>query len=555
MTIKKIQFISIILLSGISICPAQNNDSLYYNALASISKNYIEKNLKVLGDDSLAGRGNGAEGGNGAAKFIANEYSQLGLKPGEGDTGYFQYIPMHGSYALPDSKLNIYYDDSRNDSLKLFNDYVMYKSGEQTFIPSPMELVFVGYGIIAPEYDYNDYQSVDVEGKVVVYLEGEPESKSRYYFEGEKGTIYSSPVAKQRLAISRGAVGCIMIPNIKDKSNLNWKKTVQDFSFEDVTLAYSVSGNFSILINPNAAGKLFVGSGYSLDDVYRMTKKQTVTSFPLKTKITFKGKFKERDFLSPNVIGMIPGNDTELKNTCLIISAHYDHLGIGPEVKGDTIYNGVLDNASGVAGMLELARAFSSSKIKNKRTIIFMAVTGEEKGLLGSTYYTDHPVFPLYKTIADINIDGLAVYDEFKSVIGVGSDLSTLGDLFVDAARNQGVSVADIPPGFEQSESFYRSDQVAFAKAGIPSLLILDAPDYVHLTKEEALAKIINYDRRIYHTPFDDLSQPINYSAAVQHVKILFALCYNLVNSEDVPEWKRGVSYLNIRLRSIAEKK
>jgi Zn-dependent M28 family amino/carboxypeptidase len=278
-------------------------------------------------------------------------------------------------------------------------------------------------------------------------------------------------------------------------------------------------------------------------------------SFDLKTKLSFKGEFKRRDFVASNVIGLIEGSDEELRDSYIIVSAHYDHLGIGEAVKGDSIYNGVFDNAAGTAAVLELAKVFASKSIRTKRSIIFLLLTGEEKGLLGSIYYTDHPIKPLYKTIANINIDGVASFDIFKSIVAVGSEYSTLKNNIEHSAEKMNLSIVPIPSQFVESESFNRSDQIAFANAGIPSVLVLDAPDYVNISKTDAIEKFIYYNQNVYHTPFDDLQQPINYDAVNQHLELLFDIIYSLANSESEPEWNSGAPFINARLRSKAEKK
>ena len=400
---------------------SQSSNS-YYNAINSISASVINNHLEILADDSLEGRGVGTKGCEVVAKYISNQFRSYGMTSIVPGTQYFQNIPMHGSMPLNKSELLII-SGSDSTFFEYDKDYFLYRSGQQTFIPTPVPLVFVGYGIVAPEFDYNDYQSVEVEGKIVVYIDGEPTSNDEDYFNGKFPTIYSYPESKRRIAISRGASGTIQIPLNYFES---WEKIQNDFSFEDVTLAYSVSSNLSLLLNPDVAKALFKGSKYSFDKIVEMNASNRIESFPLAIKLKFKGEFRERDFISSNVIGMIEGSDPELKNTYLIVSAHYDHLGVGESVKGDSIYNGALDNAIGVSVLLELAKTFSTLKVKPKRSIIFIATTGEEKGLLGSSYYTDNPVVPLYKTIANVNIDGIAMFRDFESLVAIGSELSTL---------------------------------------------------------------------------------------------------------------------------------
>lgn len=513
----------------------------------------FKKHLEVLGSDLFEGRGTGTTGGYLAANYLAQEFSKLNLIPAGANDTYYQYIPLHASKPLKSSSMVLYLGNEKIQ-LNLNDDYLLYKTGDQTFIPTPVELVFAGYGIIAPEYDYNDYQSIDTQGKIVVMLEGEPHSDNPNYFDGELPTIYSFPEAKIRMAISHGAAGSIIIPGpFADEKR--WERLKRQFAFEDMTLAYSVTGNLGMLINPASAEKLFTNSNHSLDEVYELAAQNNLKSFPLDYRLSFKGEFKRRDFVAPNIIGMIEGSDTELKNEYVIVSAHYDHLGIGPPVQGDSIYNGVFDNAAGVCAILEIASNISMMKTPPKRSILFLLVTAEEKGLLGSIYYTDHPSVPLYKTIANINIDGIASFDNFKSIIGIGSKYSTITNILNYTADENNLKVVPIPPVFKQAEAFNRSDQIAFANAGIPSILVLEAPDFVNLSEDEGLNDIINYEEKIYHSPFDDLSQSINYNAVGQHVGFLNRFIIDVSNTDDPPEWHENTPFINARLRSIAEKR
>jgi Zn-dependent M28 family amino/carboxypeptidase len=281
----------------------------------------------------------------------------------------------------------------------------------------------------------------------------------------------------------------------------------------------------------------------------------TIRSFSLAGKILFKGEFQERDFFASNVIGLLKGINKRQYEKYIIISAHYDHLGIGPPVKGDSIYNGVIDNAAGVAAVLELARIFSSMTIKPLHSILFLFLTGEEKGLLGSTYYLDHPVVPLYKTIANINVDGLALFDTFQDVIGIGAEYSTLGEHLELVAENLNLQATPLPTEFLAFESFTRSDQVAFAKAGIPSLLIAEGLCYQNTSRTEGLQRMIEWMQHIYHSPFDDLNQPLNFQAARQHCQVIFAFCHPLADGAFYPDWKPGTPFITARLRSLAEKR
>jgi hypothetical protein len=521
----------------------------------TVNKENIREHTYQLGSDHYQGRGTGTEGESEAAKYITNFLHEYGILPIGERMSYYQNIPMHGSYPQKSSRFIIQVNNS-DQVLKLGEDYLLYKTGAETYIPNPIPLVFVGYGIIAPEFDYNDYLSVDVQGKVVVFLSGEPYSEDEFFFKGTRPTIYSYPEAKQRIAISRGARGSIMIPVSEVGSRSDWEHWVKEFAFEHVTLAYTVSSHMSALINPAITNKIFYGSQYSYDNVLAMHNEGILSSFELQSRISFDGKFDERDFIGRNLIGMVEGRDNDLKDTYIILSAHYDHLGIGPEVKGDSIYNGVMDNALGVAALLEISRLFAELQSKPKKSVIFLFLTGEEKGLLGSKYYIDHPSRPLYKTIANINIDGLAAFDEFKDIIGVGAELSSLENDLINVAQSFGLEVSSIPDDyFYESESISRSDQFSFMKAGIPSILLTEGLNYKNTTYQQGLDRLIQWTETVYHTPFDDLNQNLNFDAAQQHTRLIFKFSLLLANKTDPPQWNPGSPYINARLQSIAEKR
>jgi Zn-dependent M28 family amino/carboxypeptidase len=287
-----------------------------------------------------------------------------------------------------------------------------------------------------------------------------------------------------------------------------------------------------------------------------MQRNNTLTSFELQTKISFDGKFEERDFIGRNIIGMIEGSDDFFKDSFILLSAHYDHLGIGPPVKGDSVYNGVLDNALGVSSLMEICRIFSTSEVNTKRSIIFLWLTGEEKGLLGSSYYTDHPARPLHKTVAAINLDGIAAFEEFNDIIGVGSELSSLENDLIEVSSYSSLNIASMPDKyFYESESISRSDQFSFMKAGIPSVLITEGVKYKNTLYEQGIQRLIQWSENIYHSPFDDLSQEINFEASSQHTKFILDFAVYLGNKIDPPFWNPGSPYINARLQSIAEKR
>jgi len=529
---------------------AQNGHITYFQ---KISIDSLKKHTLILSSDKFAGRGTGQHGGDLAANYIAKRLEKYDIKPIAPHDNYFQFVPMHASITSSASNLKIFLSDTVID-LQYASDYVLYKLGQQTFIPKPLPLVFVGYGISAPEYDYNDYQSVDVSGKIAVFLDGEPTSNDSNYFEGPNPSIYSYAESKQRIAMAKGASGSIMIPLCCSNYYKSWNDHIRQFLFEDVQLAYSVSKNLSLMMRPEIARILFRNSEYKLEDVDKMVASHRMTSFPLRSQLSFKGVFQEREFYSPNVIGLIQGKKSSPNDEYIIISAHYDHLGIGPPVKGDSIYNGMSDNAIGVAALLEITRVLSQQSFEPNYSILLLFMTGEEKGLLGSTHYIDNPVVPLYKTIANINIDGIAMFDTFEDVVGVGSEYSTLHKFLEKVCKQVGLYVSPMPYNFISSESFARSDQITFAKAGIPSILIAEGYHYHNISTEEGLNKMIDWAQNIYHSPFDEPISNINYYAVNQHVNLLYLFCESLAMSDFKPEWKSGAPFINARLRSLRQK-
>lgn len=535
-------------LFGLIVSAQENSDNIF-------NIDNIQKHLKYLGSDLFEGRGTGTLGGELAAKYIALQLSDYGIKPA-GDNGtYYQYIPMHGSTPLASSKINVFSsDNNKKIELKYSEDFVFSNFGEKIFTPNPVQLVFVGYGITAPEFEYNDYENLDVAGKIVVFMDGEPISDDENYFAGEYPSVYSLLEAKQRNALSHGAVGSIMIPILSINNENEFAEYEKQYRFEDISLAYSATPHIGIIINPFSAEAIFEGSGITRSDIYLAHLNSRIESRKLITGIKIDGKFKRRDFLAMNIAAMVKGKNSDNNESYIIVSAHYDHLGIGVPADRDSIYNGVLDNAIGTAALLEISRVFQNSK-KTEKNILFLFLTGEEKGLLGSKYYVEHPIFPLYKTAANVNIDGIAVFDEFNSIVGFGAEYSSLIDNLERSAIKNNVKLGILPNLFKVSEGFYLSDQLSFARAGIPSILVMDAIDYKNLSYEEGFGKYIKYSKEIYHTPFDDLNQSINFDAVKQHLNILKDLINDISNSPQFPQWNDGVQFKNERLRTNAEKR
>ncbi|KAA3656366.1 MAG: hypothetical protein DWQ10_15570 [Calditrichaeota bacterium] len=528
--------------------------NLHDDTLAELSIPKIKTHLAYLASDQLGGRATGSMGAKLAADYIADQLSKSKVKPFGAKNSYFQNIPMHGSKPLKESRLRFSTRDETR-TFELGQDYLLYDAGAPTYIAAPREMVFVGYGIVAPEYDYNDYLSVDVEGKIVVFINGEPISDEEDYFAGARNTIHANVDVKQRVALSRGAMGTILLPNPRTEKNIPWHYWQQQFAFENVSLLYARATNLNILLNPQMATALFKGSPFEYRHVVDMVNADLLQSFKMAGKLAFKGAFKEWEFSDQNVIGIIPGRDKKLKNEYVMVSAHYDHLGIGPAVNGDSIYNGFGDNAIGVSATLEIARVLATAPKPPKRSVIFLFTTGEERGLLGATYYIDHPRVPLYKTFVSLNIDGIAMFDTFNDFVGIGAEHSTLENVLKNLADSFSLTYSRVPAIFANSNAFGRSDQIVFAREGIPALALLEGLNYKHFTFEQGLLRFVEWGEKYYHTPFDDLQQPINYDAVEQHCELLVALVSKLANQVKSIDFYPNSPFLNARLQSIAEER
>jgi len=505
----------------------------------------LRRHVELLAADELAGRAVGTAGAERAAAYLAAELAAMGVEPGSGGT-YFQPVPMHATSPQPQSELLVELD-SGTFTARLGDDYLLFTGGSQTLIPQSVETVFVGYGIVAPEFDYNDYQTLDVANKVVVFVAGEPPSADPSFFAGEQPTVHSTPEAKQRIAISRGARGSLLV--VPDDAPA-WAWWQEQFAFESVSLAYTVSQELAAVVRSDVAARLFENAATDLDEVLAMHRSGTLRSFPLAARIAFRGVFQERDFTSANVVGVVRGGSRP--DEAVLLCAHYDHLGVGPAQDGDRIYNGAIDNAIGVAGVLEIARTVAAGPGPD-RTVIVLLSTGEEKGLLGAAYYVDHPVRPLHRTVAAVNVDGLAHLGPFTDVVAIGGDLSSLGRTVARVAARSGLEASPLPPEVATAEAYARSDQLAFAEAGIPAVLVTEGFGSPDLDRAAARARFVRWMATTYHSPRDDARQPIDYAAAARHAGLLLELVRTLAASGNDPYWNPGIPYATTRLQNRIE--
>jgi hypothetical protein len=515
-----------------------------------VSAESLRSHTFFLGDDALEGRAPGSPGAERAARYIVRQLERAGLEPLGRNGSWLQDVPLHGTTPGKGSAL-VVTSACGSQPLRLGEDYLLYTGGVQTLIPREVPLVFAGYGIVAPEFDYNDYQDVDVTGKVVVVLTGEPSSSDPGFFAGATPTVYSTPEAKQRIALSRGARGSLIVPSSLEPQPA-WDDLRREFAFEHLSLPYTLPRHLSVRVRPEAAERLFCDAEWDLGAVHDMERTLKVRSFPLPARVRFHGEFSERDFFCRNVVARLPGQDDDLKDTSVLVTAHYDHLGVGPPVDGDSIYNGVIDNAIGVAGVLEMARVLAERPNAPRRSVVFLFTTAEEEGLLGSLHYLDHPLVPVHRTVANVNVDGLAHVATFGDVVGIGAEASTLGETLERVASRRGLRVSEIPP-LARADPFAMSDQAAFAEVGVPALLVNEGLEWTGYRPGEALARYAEWGHTRYHRPTDDLSQTLNFEATRQHVQVLVDLVWEIANDPEAPRWNPGRPEEAARLRTEAE--
>lgn len=504
-----------------------------------VSPERLRQHVTVLGSDAFAGRAVGSKGGALTEAYVAGQLAAAGVAAlGAGGT-YLQAVPMHGSVPLPDSEL-LLISPCHSGPLSLGKDYLLFTSGDATLLPQPVEVVFAGYGIVAPEFSEDDYAGLSVRGKVVAVLAGEPHRRSRRSSLGGEPTVYASPESKRRTALSRGAAGLLIIPSLREPTWRDWEVRRREFAFEHVVLPYGVTQSFAALLHRRAAERLLCGAPHSLAEVDEMDRAGRLPAFATRAQVRFRGVFSERDFVAHNVAAVVRGADPALAESYVLLTAHHDHLGEGPPVDGDGIYNGVVDNAMGVAAVLEVMRALAASPARPRRSVAAVLFTGEEKGLLGSSYYVDHPLVPLVATVGAVNVDGLATFDTFNDIVVLGGEWSTLGETAARVAATLGLEVSELPPAFARPDLYALSDQIALARGGIPAVLINEGFKVRTRRPEEALAHAVTWGQTRYHTPFDDLSQPITWAAAAQHAEVILALVRAVASQGTAPAWRPG---------------
>ncbi|MCX2738318.1 M28 family metallopeptidase [Pontibacter anaerobius] len=519
-------------------------------ALQSISASDLLAHTTTLASDKFEGRAPGSVGEDSTVAYLTRHFKNLGLQPGNPDGSYVQKVPMFGYTPTPTATINA---NGKNIKLSFPDDYVALT---RRYVPAAevnsSDMVFVGYGVVAPEFGWDDYKGLDVKGKTIVMLVSDPpvpdpanpEQLDSTIFGGKAMTYYGRWTYKYEIAAEKGAAAAIIIHETGPAG----------YPYEVISGSHSREG-FEIItpdknmnradveawITEPKAREIFTALGRNFDNLKEAAKQKDFKPVPLKATASFNIKNKLREVQSQNVIAKLEGSDPKLKDEYVIYTAHWDHLGKDTTLQGDQVYNGALDNATGTAGLIELAEAFSSMETKPKRSILFLAVTAEEKGLLGSKYYANTPLYPLEKTVAVINMDVLNAYGPTEDVVVVGFGNSTLEDVLAQEAKSQNRRI--VPEATPETGSFYRSDHFEFAKQGVPALYASSGvvarnqpADYVKKWKERFTAND-------YHKLTDEVHEGLNFEGAAEDLQLFLRVGYRVANTEKYPEWKEGTEF------------
>jgi Peptidase family M28 len=488
--------------------------------------------VQYLADDKLEGRNTGSAGHRQAAAYVAGEFERAGLKPA-GVEGYLQPVHFHTRRLVEDQSSLALVRQGAAEPLALGEDAII---GTRVDPASSLEapVVFAGYALTVPEMQYDDLAGLDLRGKVVLYISGGPSNipgplRSHYQSAGERGVFLERA----------GVVGTIAIQNPRHM-DLPWQRIAlgsrqASMSLADPALDEQHGLKFTAAVNPEHAGKWFAGSGHSFDELIALVEAgKPLPRFPIHASIRAKMTVERSEVESQNVIGMLPGADPALKDEYVVLSAHLDHLGIGEPINGDRIYNGAMDNASGVASLMDIAQSLHESHAKPRRSLLFVAVTGEEKGLLGSKYFAAHPTVKAGSMVADLNMDMFLPLFPLRSVTVYGLNESDLGDQIRAVAKAQGVGIQDDQE--PERNIFIRSDQYSFIRRGIPALALKFG--YEKGSPEEKIAKTWLKER--YHAPSDDVKQPVDLEAAARFDGLVLAFAEAVADHTGRPHWNQA---------------
>ena len=496
----------------------------------------IRAHMRFLSDSLLAGRDPGTPGYDIAARYVASELEAIGLQPGGLNGSWYQPVPFRKALVSQSSLVLV--QSGKEQKLKDGVDYVLEGDVLREDVSVEAPLAFAGFGVTAPELNYDDYAGLDVRGKIVITLGNAPAR-----FSSSQRAYYSDSVGKQKNAVAHGAVGVFSILTPDDQKEEPWEWLAPQYQVGDtnwldekqtphnVFAELRVRGPFS----PQGAEMLFAGASRTLGQVFKKADSSEAQGFDLSSKARVRVVSRQHDFHSPNIVGVLPGSDPKLRDQYVVYSAHLDHLGICPPADGDKICHGAYDNASGVAAVLELARIFASLPQAPRRSIVFLFVTGEEAGLLGSDYFANYPTVPKSAIVANVNVDEApGMLYPLKDIVALGVEHSSLDRDVKWAAQQTGYQLS--PDPMPEEDLFIRSDQYSFVLQGIPSVNPTDGMQSTD-PRINGLEVSKKWMTTIYHTPRDNMSQAFDYQSAAKAARFSFLLGYKIAQDDDPPKW------------------
>jgi Zn-dependent M28 family amino/carboxypeptidase len=517
--------------------------------MTEVSPERIRAHVKFLSSDLLEGRGVGARGGDLATEYLASQLALAGAKPIGDNKTYFQNFTLIGANPQPSSLLTMT-ANGLSTPFKWLDEFVGVTYAQ---IPNPSfdaDAVFVGHGITAPEFKWDDYAGIDVHGKVVVLFTGEPPSDDPKFFGGKALTYYGRWTYKYEEATRHGAIGAIII-HTTPTASYGWDVVRSSWGREDQQVKLQ-GGEPSLMlagwVTTEAGQKIAESVGKNVDDLLKMADTRGFKAMPLP--VRFRGNLPTtiRETKTRNVVGIFEGSDPVLKSEAVIFSAHWDHLGIGPAVKGDSIYNGAADNATGCGIVLELARAWAALPQKPRRSAVFLFVSAEESGLRGSNYYGEHPVIPAAKTAVALNFDQFQPWGRTKDVVIIGADRTTVYPVIQEALKRFNFTLSPDPN--PSAGHFYRSDHFSFARVGIPAFSIDGGEDILGKPAGTGHKLRDEFDEARYHQPSDEYSEDWDFTGMAYYARFGMLIGINTANLPKLPTWMPGDEFLPAREKS-----
>jgi Zn-dependent M28 family amino/carboxypeptidase len=518
------------------------------NAPSRITAQEIDAHLRFLASDLLEGRAPATRGGRIAEEYIATQLQAFGVRPGVGDSSYFQRVPIDVVKADP-ATIRVVATGKANANLRFTDDVVVWPGSATDASSARGELVFVGYGAVAPEYKWDDFKNTDVRGKILLVLVNDPPAPASEpnLFGGKAMTYYGRWTYKYEEAERRGAAG-VLIVHTTGPAGYPWHVVVNSNSTEHRLLPRDPAAPPPIgvrgWITDSAATALLAQAGLNMTQLRRQAESRDFRPVPTGIIIDASMKNSLQHLSANNVVGLVRGIDPKVRDEYVAYSAHWDHFGIGPVVNGDSIYNGAEDNASGVATVLAIAHA-AAEGVKPRRSQLFVFVTAEESGLLGSAYFGMHPTVPANKIIAALNMDVVSVRGRVRDLNVLGDNKSSLGPTLAQMVRAQGIRLS--PDPHPEAGHFYRSDHFSFAKVGIPAISIGSGIDFVGRPAGWGQQQDEDWTAHRYHQPSDEYRSDFDLTGAAQLGEIVFRLGVALGNAERVPTWNADAEFKAMR--------